>query len=763
MADSMKTAKETPVQEYMQPTESRARLHQPSMLTWDIIRKGLAYILKGRMMMPDSHLPSTAHDVPRDFTGVGVATSGDPEVDDYVIARLQELGLRQARLDFTYGDLGNDAARLLEKLLEQGFSVMLHLVQPFNAAMAMEQATAQQDWRAFLQQVLERYGSRIAMVEIGSTINRKRWAGYTPDGFFKAWEIAHHEAKQRNIKLAGPNVTDFEPLYNIGLLNIFRQRGQLPDVHTNNLFSERSTEPERYDHRILKYRLATALKFNLIKKARLLHKITVDHGVRDIVSPSVFWTLPRILRLLPDGEQKQADYLARYMVLCAASGALRQAFWGPLICHREGLIDDGSESYPALERITHYASVTGDIRQFRLRPSFYTMQAFVRMIPGRHYLNALRSSKGLEIHAFRDDTSLIHVAWTTNGKGAVLADHYNQDDLQDARYFSRDGMPLTMKPGLASESLIYITWPAERMITLKTEKGLFANLSIQRHGEDKHHHAYQDQEWRGIVVANNDEEADLLSHALHPSRLAKPAKEAILRKARNAIWTIDDPRDPDRKLVVKQPVKMHAHKKLFDQFKLSKAKRSWNGTNELLRRGVEAAAPVAYFEKHGDLSLLQNYYICEFVHTDFSIRDIFMAFYNGETSYEGVTAEQIYPQLTRYLLNMHARGVFFRDLSGGNILVTKLDDGQLGFSLIDTNRAHFFNHGTPLSKRLSDLTRICVKLPWHCREQLVRMYLQAINQEFGWRQRLPFHLYDFKVGMKKRIGRKAIKRLFRKK
>ncbi|MGY1487928.1 lipopolysaccharide kinase InaA family protein [Methylobacillus pratensis] len=762
----MDTIEKTPIQGYVPPSGSKTQLHQPSMLTWEIIRKGLAYILKGKMMVPDSHLPPAAHDVPMDFAGVGVATSGNPEVDDYVIARLDELGLRQVRLDFGYGDIDHDAARLLETLLDKGFSVMLHLVQPFEAAIAMEQAPAQQAWLAFLQQVLERYGSRISMVEIGSTVNRKRWAGYTPQGFLKAWEIAYHEVKQRNITLAGPNISDFEPLYNIGLLEIFQQRGQLPDIHTNNLFSERSTEPERFDHRILKYRQATALKFNLVKKARLLHKITADYGVREVMSPSAFWTLPRILRLLPDGEQKQADYLARYMILCAASGALRQAFWGPLICHREGLIDDGSDSYPALERITHYASVTGDIKLFRPRPSFYTMQAFARLIPGRHYLGALRSSHGVEVHAFKNSQTLVHAVWTTNGKGAVLADHYQLDDLQHASYTSREGVQLATSPGLASESPIYITWPAGRNIILKTEKGLFANLSIQRHGEqgeDKHHHAYQDDEWRGILVAGSDEEAALLSQALHPSRLGKPPKDAILRKARNAIWTIEDPRDPARKLVVKQPVKMHVHKKMLDQFKLSKAKRSWNGTNELLRRGVEAAAPIAYFEKHGDRSLLQNYYICEFVRTDFSIRDIFAAFYNGETSYEGVTAEQIYPQLTRYLLNMHDRGVFFRDLSGGNILVTKLEDGQLAFSLIDTNRAHFFNHGIPLSKRLSDLTRVCVKLPWHSREQLVGMYLKAMKQEFGWRQRLPFHLYDFKVGMKKRVGRKAIKRLFKRK
>ncbi|SNR72184.1 Lipopolysaccharide kinase (Kdo/WaaP) family protein [Methylobacillus rhizosphaerae] len=739
------------------------RQPQPRMLTWEIIRKGLSYILKGKMVLHDSHLPLVAHDIPLDFAGVGVAASDDPAVDHYILQHLTELGIRQVRLDFSYADIDHHAARLLDALLKNGFNVLLHLVQPFDAAINMEDIAAQETWRTFLQQVLALYGHQIAMVEIGSTINRKRWAGYTPQGFLKAWEIAHEEVRKYKIKLAGPNISDFEPLYNIGLLDIFQQRKQLPDVHTNNLFCERTTEPERYDHRILKVPKATALKFNLIKKARLLHKITRDHGVQEMVSPAAFWTLPRILRLLPDGEQKQADYLARYMILCAASGALRQAFWGPLICYREGLIDDGSNSYPALERITHYASVTGQMENFRPRPSFHAMKTFAHLIPGRHYAGLLRNKHGLEIHVFSNNETVLHAVWTTNGKGAVLADHYHLEDLQLAQYTSRDGELLASQPGLASESPIYISWPLGRKISLKTEKKLFANLSIQRHAENRNHHVYQDAEWRGIFVAGSDNEVTLLQQALHPSQLGAPPKESILRKARNAIWTIPDPRDPSQKLVVKQPVKMHLHKKLFDQFKLSKAKRSWNGTNELLRRGISAAPPVAYLEKHGDRTLLQNYYICEFVDTDFSIRDIFGAFNEGQNSYKGVTAEHIYPALTNYLLNMHTRGVFFRDLSGGNILVTKQTDGTLDFSLIDTNRAHFYNHATPLAQRLSDLTRVCVKLPWSSRHQLVGLYLKALGLEFGWRQRLPFHLYDFKVGMKKRVGRKALKRLFKKK
>jgi len=94
-------------------------------------------------------------------------------------------------------------------------------------------------------------------------------------------------------------------------------------------------------------------------------------------------------------------------------------------------------------------------------------------------------------------------------------------------------------------------------------------------------------------------------------------------------------------------------------------------------------------------------------------------------------------------------------------LIKKQADGQLGFTLIDINRARFFNRNATLGERLSDLTRICNKLHWPGREKLVGHYLQHTKYKlpFNFRCRVPFYLYDFKVKFKRRYGRKAIKRL----
>jgi hypothetical protein len=741
---------------------------QASMLTWPIIRMGLSYILSGKLYVKHGHLPVTGHQVPDDFIGVCVASAEDAAMDDYIIQQLNALGIKQVRLDFTYGDLTSFNARFLERLIADSFKVTLHIVQPFNSARNMENTPEQATWRAFLIEVLDRFGHQVSRIEIGTTINRKRWAGYTVDGFLHAWDIAYNEVKKRHIPLAGPNVTDFEPVYNIAILKLLKARNQLPDIHTNNMFSERVTEPERFDHRIFKYRWATIFKVNLIKKIRLLKKISTDFGVSALMSPAAFWAIYRIQRILPAGEQKQADYAARYMLLNAATGALHQAFWGSFICHREGLIDDGLQDaeYPALERVAHYASVDGDIKNFRIYPSFNAIRTVASLIQGARYRSMLASSNGLELHYFQTAQHEIHAAWTMNGKVAFLDDIYHANDIQQAEITNRDGQQIPYKSAFITESPIYLRWPTGYQPATAESPKLAKNLAIHAHIEGLNYYPFRQDNWFGLILAKDADEAALLAKQLNPAQLTSPQKEGALRHARNAIWAVTDPRHPERQITIKQPVKMYPHKAFFDRFKPSKAKRSWNGAIELLRRGIDTAHPVAFFEKQGDVSLKQNFYICDFVKADCSIGEMFISFAQGNkefTNKDGhvISAEETYIQLAHYLNNMHKRGVYFRDLSGGNVLVNILSDRTLHFSLIDTARARFFAPPMSMGNRLSDMTRVCNKLHWAGRERLMNLYLANIGRRFTFRYKLAFYLYDLKVDLKRKVGRKGIKKLVR--
>jgi hypothetical protein len=742
------------------------KANQPSMLTGQVIHDGLSYVLRGGLRIKNSHIPSAGHTIPNNFIGVCVATNANAETDNYIIEQLRALGINRVRLDFTYGDLANHNARFLSRLIAEKFEITLHIVQPFAAAKNMQNPAQQDIWRQFLQEILNTFGSQINQIEIGSTINRKRWAGYTFDGFLYAWNIAYTlmkgEFTSTKITLVGPNIQDFEPFYNISLLKLFQSKKQLPDIHSNNLFVERVSEPERFDHRVFKYRWATIFKYNLIKKARTLQKIGQDFGVINTISSAAFWAIYRIERLLVRGAQKQADYLTRYFTLLAASNALQQANWGALICHREGLIDDGlsDAEYPALERICHYKNADGNLENYKLQPSFFAMQVVVKWISGAQYLGAIASSNGLEIHQFFNHGKRTHIAWTVNGKVAFLNNIYTKDALEAAWILGCTGDVLNGLD-IISESPIYLQWDEDAEIVTAIKPTLAKELAIHAHIEHAQYFKFEEDDWQGLILAKNANEAKLLMQSLHPNKLQAPAKDAALRHARNAIWNVPDPRDSANQITIKQPVKMYPHKAFLGKFKPSKAKRSWNGAMELMRRGVATALPIAYFENTKDSTLKQNFFLCEYVQADCNIGQVFSAFSRGETTFLGLTSEDVFTQLAQYCHLMHSRGIHFRDLSGGNILVNILAKNKLEFSLIDTARLHSFNHATALTLRVADLTRACHKLDWEHRERFMNIYLGLTGRKFRWQDKLQFHLYDFKVATKRTIGRKGIKRLIK--
>ena len=724
----------------------------------------LKYILTGGLRIKDGHLPTQNHTLSEDFFGVCVASNENIEVDHYIIEQLETLGINHVRIDFTYNDVDNFNARFLETLITKGFNVTLHLFPPADIAAHMGDPTEQADWRSFLVTTLNRYGAEVAQVEIGNTINRKRWAGYTLHSFLIAWKIAHEEVKSRGIQLLGPNIQDFEPIYNIGIFKILATDGLLPDTQTDNLFVERVSEPERFDHRILKYQWSTLLKYNLVKKARILQKIGLDFGVNQTSSSAAFWAIYRIDRMLANGKQKQADYLTRYFTLLAASGALHQANWGALICNREGLIDDGltDAEYPALERVAHYQSTDGVLNEYQRYPSFYAMQSLLNHLSNAQYIKTIASAAGLEVHHFNNkQLQQIHVAWTINGKVAYLSDIYTENTLNNAKITNRDGAILEKNTELVCEAPIYLCWDKDWNIELLPTPTLAKNLAIHAHVENAQYFRFNQNGWSGLVLAKDEAEANQLMLTLNPETLIAPQKDQSLRHARNVIWAMPDPRDTAAQLTIKQPVKMYPHKAFLDRFKPSKAKRSWNGAMELLRRGVGTAQPVAYFEKTGDTSLKQNFYICERVAADCTIGELFSAFARGDSTYKGLTAKEVYRQFAQFSHNMHKRGIYFRDYSGGNILINIHANNVLEFSLIDTARIHNFNHSIPLKLRIADLTRSCHKLHGEGRQRFMQMYLALSGRQFNLPIKLRFWLYDGKVKLKRTIGRKGMKKLIK--
>lgn len=734
---------------------------QPSMLTRQVMIDGLKYLATGGFWLKHSHLPSLNHRVPDDFTGLCVASNADPATDAYVLAQLHALGVRRVRLDISDDDGRATQERFLQQLLDAGLAVTLHVVQPFEAARNMRDPVVQAAWQQFVADLLQRYATRLAALEIGNTVNRKKWAGYDMPGFMLAWQIAYDLARAHQVTIVGPNIQDFEPLYNISLLKTLGADRRLPDVHSNNLFVERVVEPEMADFRIFKHRWTRILRFNLIKKAKLLQKVGEDMGVPVLVSPVAFWAIYRIKRRFPDGAQKQADYVTRYFTLLAASGALKQANWGAFVCHREGLIDDGlhDADYPALERVAYYKSADGAVANYRVNPSFAAFKTVSHWLNGAHYVAPVSTGHGLEIHHLQQHGQSVHIAWTINGQCSLLEQIYSPHSLQQAQIFSRDGEPLPALH-LLTESPVYLVWAQPDHIVLRTPHPRLSGAVIHAHIAGQQYFPIEEGDWRGMILATNAVEAEQLWQAWHPERLSPPAKQQALRHARNAIWSLADPRDAQQHVTVKKPVRMYWHKTWLDRHKPSKAQRSWNGAMQLLRRGVGTAMPLAYIEHVNDPSLRRNFYISAFVPHQFAISKAFMAYRDGASTFEGLTPDTLYHAFARFCLHMHNSGIYFRDFSGGNILVQR-EGEQLRFVLIDTARLHATPTATMINERLADLTRALHKLHWEGRKQFLHIYLgmtgRKLQSKFLW----PFYVYDFKVSLKRTVGRKGMRKLLR--
>jgi hypothetical protein len=698
--------------------------------------------------------PETAHRIPQDFLGVCVAASDSPAGDDYLLHALREAGLRDVRLDITYGYREAPQGRLLQRLTAGGFRVWLHLVQPFAEARLLPDPAALERWTLFTRDVFASWKGSAAWFEVGSTCNRRKWTGYrTQDDFLVAWRAALQEARSAGVPLAGVNVTDFEPVYNAGLLEILRRHDLLPAIHSDNLFAERATEPERDDPKIMGPRMAGRIRFNLIRKARLLDAVARAYGIADTVCTHVAWSSRRIRRLLEDADQKQADYLARYLLLAAASGALRRVYWGPFIGQREGLIDDGTAEYPEpIPHVTLYGRAPGDPAHYRPRPACRAMKTLAAFLPGAEWVRALTDGREMEILEFRTaGGGRVHAAWTLNGKAADLAGLYFADDLAQARARDRDGRPIAI-PAVLTESPLYLFWddPAASIRLCGPAEPL--RDFTAPHPAGRRFKPFRSPDWTGFIVLPEAEwPADDRLEALLPEALEKESGQDVLRQARNTVWAASHPFAPGERLVVKRACARAWHKRLLSLFQPSKARRSWNAASELERRGVATPAPVAFFERPvRHAALVPSYFVCRLFPGKGSVRAGFTAFTGGADHFDGIPKASFYEALAVFLQNMHERGVFHRDLSAGNVLM-EARAGQAVFSVIDTGRARFFQRPLPLSLRLADLKRICHPLSWPEREIFVSRYLAKQGVAFTGLRRLPFLLYDWKHIFKKWI------------
>ncbi|HEY6394831.1 MAG TPA: lipopolysaccharide kinase InaA family protein, partial [Candidatus Binataceae bacterium] len=591
-------------------------------------------------------------------------------------------------------------------------------------------------------------------VEVGSTPNRSRWSGYTYNSYAKSFEIAYEIANRRNLEVAGPNITDFEPFYNIIFLSLLRSRGCLPDIHSDNLFVERVMEPEAYDYRVAGTLGVRFLHFDLAGKCEMLRQISNRFGIAKTFCTHTAWSGRRIARLQDDVEEKQADYLVRYLMLAASRGAFERVYWGPLVGRREGLIDDGSSNYPALPRVVLFDRLFGDVRHYRERVAYYAMRSLVQLLAGAKVTARHRDESGRQMLEFmRADGERVHAVWTRDRRAAEPRSGYSEQVLRAARVFDRDGNEIRSNLFAFSEKPIFLIWPdGYGPVSSDLRAGHDACGIRVCSKRDFRFAPWSDRAWRGAIALAPDEDIDERAQTLLPPRLESAHVVSVLRHARNRVWVIDDPARSRSLLSIKRST--------THRYAPRNALLSWNNSSEMLRRGVITPMPLAFFEPVGRHARHFSYFVSDYVENAWTARQAFNAFRDRKSEYRGFRKQDVYAATAKFLLKMHGRGVFHRDLSAGNLLMRASEQAQvLDLWVVDTSRARFFSKPLRIEYRIADLIRLCHPLDWSNREEFAGLYFELLGTSLTTWRRLPFTYYDWKHLLKNRL--RTIRRIAR--
>ncbi len=708
-------------------------------------------------LMHTDHRPDTGLVVPEDFIGVNVAPGEDPANDDYIIDRLVDLGISQVRMDFSYGSSEGPAKRLLERLLAADFEVMLDLLPPIaEAQILFDDVDAQQRWRDFLEDCFGAYQGTVSLFEIGNTPNRGKWSGFSSQGFVLANCIAHEVAADFTVRLVGPNVSDFEPLYNATYLGMLQRLKATPDVHSDNLFVERVVEPEAFDHRVLGAMARRPLKLNLIKKARILKAIGSRVGTNDLMCTYTCWTIKRLQRRAAWPEQKRTDYLVRYLALAAASSALSRVYWGPLICSRDGLINDRADDYPVVDQVSFYERIRGNPENFALTPAFHAMAYISKRLAGARCLSAEHDPDGASIFQYQDKSGRhFLLVWTRDGQAKPLETVLTQKALDQAIFRDAAGNELA-NPLVINEHpmVIDLEGPCQTLPCNKLQSQAIDEV-VHLSSPDWQSIGFSDPYWHGAhMLRASSREQDLdLTQKLHPSELVQLEETQVLRDARNRLWNVADPRDLCEQVTVKLN-RVKGIKHITYRFYPSKGRRHWNNACDMLRKGVATPLPIAFFESRQQAGVRDSWYLCQFVPGAFSARDVYAAINRGEAEFKGLDKEAWFNLISGFVCHMHNKQIVHRDLSSGNLLLVQGEQGDIRPMAIDIGRVRAWSG--PGSKikirhRMLDLIRIAYKLNWSDRQRFIEHYEDHLGKPLSPLWRIPFWYYDAKQTTKKAL------------
>ena len=185
-------------------------------------------------------------------------------------------------------------------------------------------------------------------------------------------------------------------------------------------------------------------------------------------------------------------------------------------------------------------------------------------------------------------------------------------------------------------------------------------------------------------------------------------------------------------------------------FRKSKARRSYEFANVLLRHGIGTPQPIAYTENFTLFGLEKSFYISEHLACELTYRELVEV-----PNYPDHDA--ILRQFVRFCFKLHENGIEFLDHSPGNTLIRKGADGQYEFFLVDLNRMEFHESMT-FDQRMKNLSRLTPKKEMVAVMSHEYAKLYPVKTEAEIFEKMWFYTNEFQVKFHNKIRmKKALK------
>lgn len=168
-----------------------------------------------------------------------------------------------------------------------------------------------------------------------------------------------------------------------------------------------------------------------------------------------------------------------------------------------------------------------------------------------------------------------------------------------------------------------------------------------------------------------------------------------IKSGRNKIKIIEYGGVP---LCVKSFIKVSVFNRImYSWFRATKAKRSFQIAEKLIKKGIETPFPMGYAEVTGKGGMIRtSFYVSAFLEHEWMLGDVL-----PEEHPEG---KQIISEYARFMAKkVHPAGVWHKDMSNGNVLINRYRS-EYSFALIDLNRTRFKKKIKP-EKGLHNLRR----------------------------------------------------------